>query len=143
MGLFGNLFGAKDPGYPALDPAAPAAAQLDNVRPVLETLAEKVNQPLEIIPASEGAFVYIGKPPKKFGLAWVEDGTLKNFKTLTDEHGVTPKELNSINIKLQTAYERHQDQPRYTAEIAGQNMVVIPSANFEQDIKEIIKLATN
>jgi hypothetical protein len=143
MGMFGNLFGGKATDYPALDPTTPAAAQLDGIRASLETLADKVHQSMEIIPAEQGAFVYIGKPPKNFGIAWVENGEVKNFKTLTEEHGVTQQELTALNNKLRAAYERHSDDPRYTMDVGGRKMVVIPSEGFEEDVKGIISTATH
>jgi hypothetical protein len=85
MGILGKLFSGKQ-DYPSLDSSDPAAMQLESVRPPLEKLAAETNDPLEVVPAEDSVYVFIGKPPKKFGIAWIEDGDkIVNFKSLVDE----------------------------------------------------------
>jgi hypothetical protein len=73
MSLFGNLFSSK-PDYPAIDPASTAASRIAEVKAQLGELAGQVKDPLEVVPAEHAAYVFIGKPPKRFGLAWIHDG---------------------------------------------------------------------
>jgi hypothetical protein len=52
----------------------------------LEKLAEKTNDPLEIVPTENSAYIFVGKPPKKFGALWIENGDkIVNFRSLADE----------------------------------------------------------
>ena len=84
MGFIGKLFGGGKK-YPTLAPDTSAAKNLESMRDTLEKLTEKVNDPMEVIPADDSAFVFIGNPPKNFGMAWVEEGEVHNFKTLSDK----------------------------------------------------------
>ena len=84
MGFFKNVFsGQKE--YPELDAASPAARQLEPLRSTLEKLAREVGDPLEVVPCPHGAFVFIGKPPKRFGAAWVREDKVTNLKDLATE----------------------------------------------------------
>ena len=75
MGMFDKWFGGA-PDYPPLPADNEARAKLDEVMAPLEELAEKVHDHLEVVPAEHEAYVYLGKPPKRFGIAWVHDGKL-------------------------------------------------------------------
>jgi hypothetical protein len=136
MSLFSDLFHSK-PHYPPLEPGAPVTEKLNKVRSTIETLASTVKDPLEVVPAGEGAYIYIGKPPKHFGMAWVEKGVVKNFKILAEEQGLKPADLTEMQEKLRVAYERHQSEPRYSASIAGRDIVLIQSPGLEEDVKGI------
>jgi hypothetical protein len=142
MSFINELFRSK-PHYPPLEPDAPAAEKLNRVRTTIETLASSVKDQLEVVPAGEFAFIYIGKPPKDFGMAWVEKGMVKNFKMLAEEKGLNSSDLSNIQEKLRAAYERHQSEPRYSATLAGRDIVVIQSPGLEEDVKGIISQATH
>lgn len=142
MSFLNELFGSK-PHYPPLEPGVPAAEKLNKVRNTIETLASSVKEPMEIVPAGENAYVYIGKPPKHFGMAWVEKGVVKNFKMLAEEKGLTSTELTDLQEKLRVVYERHQSEPRYSTKLAGREIVVIQSPGLEEDVKGIISQATH
>lgn len=136
MSFFNELFQSK-PHYPSLEPDAPAAERFNKVRASIETLASSVKEPLEVVPVEESAYIFIGKPPKRFGMAWIEQGEIKNFKILAEEQGLKQTDLNDMQEKLRDAYERHQDEPRYSVNVAGRDIVLIQSPSFEEDVKEI------
>jgi hypothetical protein len=137
--ILGNLFGSK-PDYPSLDSSAPAAKQLESVRPPLEKLAEETGEPLEVVPADDSVYVFVGKPPKKFGIAWIEDGDkIVNFKTLIDEKGLSPSSVQQLSEKLKTAYIEHQDKPRYVTSISDRDVVVIPSKSLLNNVKGVVE----
>ncbi len=142
MGFFDKMFGGRK-DYPALDPASPVAGQLARMHTQLEELSGKVHKPIEIIPGEEDAFVFIGKPPKDFGIAWIEGDRLVSFKTLVEERGIDPKKLQPLAEKLRAVYEANQDDPRYTARIGGQEVVVTPSDEFRRQVSEVIREATH
>jgi len=79
-----------------------------------------------------------GKPPKKFGLAWIHEGKVSGLNTLIEEHGVTPAEIEKVLEALREAYEKHQDAQHYTASIDKRNVVVTASESLEREVHSII-----
>jgi hypothetical protein len=139
MGILGKLFGGKH-DYPSLDSSTPAAKQLEAARPPLEKLAGETNEPLEVVPAEDSVYVFVGKPPKKFGIAWIEGGQkIVNFKTLVDEKGLSPTSINHLSEELRKAYIAHQDKPRYTTTIKDREVVVIPSKSLLSNVKGVVE----
>ena len=138
MGIFGNLFGGKQ-DYPPLPADTEAMAKLDEMKVQLEELAKKVNDHLEVVPAEHEAYVYLGKPPKRFGIAWIHDGKLSSLNELVGEGHLTQAETQKLIGKLGRAYEHASDAPRYSAELAGKKVVVIPSRGLGEEVHEIIE----
>ena len=99
MGILSKFFG-KDLDYPPLDESSAAAKQLAAIREPLQKLAGEVSDPLEVIPSDGTAYVFVGNPPKKFGLAWIHDGEVSNFKKLVERSGIKPSQLESIVEEL-------------------------------------------
>lgn len=139
MGLINKLFGGGAPEFPPLDSGHYAAGRVDAVRSELETLMGKTKDRLELIPAEHAAYVFIGKPPKKFGLAWIHDGKVSNFKSLVDEKGVTPARLEALVGELQKAYEQSAAADRFIASIGGRDVVVTPSDQLEGAVHQAIR----
>ena len=137
MSLFGSLFSSK-PDYPAIDPSSTAAIRISEVEEQLGELAGRTRDPLEIVPAEHAAYVFIGKPPKNFGLAWIHDGEISGLNTLVEEHGLQPKEMQKVVEQLRTAYERNADVSRFCATVQDREMVVTPSAKLEHEVHDII-----
>ncbi len=137
MGFFDRIRAGKT-AYPALDGTSLAADRIEKIRDQLESLSKRVHKPLEVIPGAEGSYIFIGKPPKDFGVAWIEGSKLHNFKTLVEEDGVNPQELPRISENLRKAYEQNQDDARYTTRIGKKDIVVTPSDEFMAQIREIL-----
>lgn len=137
MGLFGKMFGGE-PSYPELGTDTQAAARLEAIRRNLENLARDVSDPMEVVPAEEGAYVFIGKPPKRFGIAWIEGNEVKSFKSLMAEHDVSAQTLNRVSDELREAYQRHQGENRFQAKVADRQVVVTPSQGLEQEVRDIL-----
>ena len=137
MSLFENLFSSK-PDYPAIDPSSTAASRIAEVRTQLGELAGKTKDPLEVVPAEHAAYVFIGKPPKKFGLAWIHDGKISGLNTLVEEHDLKPIEVEKVVDQLRDAYERNADVNRFTATVQDRDVVVTPSTRLETEVHEII-----
>ena len=139
MGILGKFFGGKH-DYPSLYSSAPAAKQLEAVRPPLEKLADETNDPLEVVPAEDSVYIFVGKPPKKFGIAWIEDGDkIVNFKSLVDEKGLSQDSLQNLSEELRKAYIAHQDKPRYVTKISDREVVVIPSTSLLNNLKSVVE----
>jgi len=139
MAILGKLFGGK-PDYPSLDSSSPAAKQVESVRPPLEKLADETSDPLEIVPAEDSVYVFVGKPPKKFGIAWIEDGDkIVNFKSLVEEKGLSADSLHHLSEELRKTYIEHQDKPRYVTKISNREVVVIPSTSLLNNLKGVVE----
>jgi hypothetical protein len=134
MGLF-----SKKVNYPELSQEHPAAEQIENLKAPLEELVGQVSDPLEIVPADDHGFVFIGKPPKKFGIALLEEGTFKNFVALAKEKGLGDPKILSVIESLGDAYKNNQDSERYKIEVAGKDVVVTPCRELEAQIEQIIQ----
>ena len=138
MGFMDKLFGASKE-YPPLNEDNPAAQRLEALRQPVEKLVSEIKDPLEVIPGDETAFFFIGKPPKKFGVAWVgQDGKVINFKSLVEEKGLSIISLEKLSDRLKQVYIEHQEEPRYLKKIKDKQVVVTPSETLKSDIKKVI-----
>ena len=137
MGMLDKLFGGKN-DYPPLPADNDALARLDKVKPQLEELANRVKDNLEVVPGEQEAFVYLGKPPKRFGIAWLHDGKVDGLNELVAEHKLSQLQVQKLIGALSAAYEHASDAPRYSAEIAGKQVTVIPSTGLGKEVHQII-----
>jgi len=137
MGFLSNLF-SKSPDYPDLDPASSAASQVAAVEGQLDELAGRVKDRIEVIPSDGTAYVFLGKPPKKMGLAWIHEGEISGLNELVKEHGLTQAQIGRIMAELGSAYERSVSADRFTATAHGRPIVVTPSEQLESEVHEII-----
>lgn len=142
MSLFGRMFGGKDQ-HPDLDPNTSAAAQIACIEAHLEKLAKDFREPLEVVPGDEATYVFIGKPPKKFGVAWIEEDEVRNFQTLAKEKGVPPAALQKLGEKLRSAYEQNLDADRFTAHVGSCDITVTPCPDLKDQVEEIINTVTH
>ena len=142
MGFFSKFGGQKD--YPALGSDNTAARQLANMQAALKTLVEEIPDKLEVVPSDDAAYVFIGKPPKRFGMAWIdEDGQIGKLHTLVKDKGVQPSVLQGISEELRVAYEKNQDADRFTAEVGGKSIIVTPCPELKDEVAEIINRVAN
>lgn len=138
MSLFGSLF-SKKPDLPPIDPNSTAASRLDEVESQIDELAHRVRDKLEVVPSEHAAYVFIGRPPKKFGLAWIHDGKISGLNTLVEEHGLAPSQMAKLVDELREAYEHSSDARRYLAKVHDKDVVVTPSPTLEQEVHQIIE----
>jgi len=137
MGLLSKLFGGnKD--YPPIPEDNELKAMLNKLKEPLEDLAHKVKERIEVVPAGQEAFVYLGKPPKTFGIAWIHDGKVSGLKELMENNNLSQSAAAKMVDKLGQAYVHANETPRYSAEVGGKKAVVINSKNLEQEIRQII-----
>ncbi len=142
MGFFDRIFASSD-GYQPLDESSPAADRIERIRDQLESLAKQVHKPLEVVPGEEDSYVFIGKPPKNFGVAWIEGDKLHSLKSLADEQGVKPAELQKISDNLRKIYEENQGNTRFTTKVGSKSIVVTPSEQFRNQVSEVIRQASH
>lgn len=138
MGFLGKLFGGEKEHRPPIDPSSRAAARLERDRAALEEFAHRVHDKLELVPGERATYVFIGKPPDAFGIAWLERGEEHNLKRLVKERGLSAADVQRRSDELRAAWVRSAGEPRFTAEFGGKHVVVTPSATLEREIVEII-----
>lgn len=141
MGMFDRLFGHK-PDYPPLPPSSPDRAHLEAVRAPLDELAHRVSDPLEVVAAEDEAFVFLGKPPKRFGIAWLHDGKVVGVKEMVAEGHLSQADAGRMISEIGDAYQAAGNAPRYVAEIGGREVVVISSDDLEHRVHEIVEATT-
>lgn len=140
MGFLSNILGGKSK-YPDLPADDPLVKQVEQIKEPLQTLMEKIKDPLEIVPAEDHTYVFIGKPPKRFGVAWIKQGEVNNFNLIAKEKGIDPAAMQDISAKLGSAYEQYDDIQRYTTNIGDRDVVVTPSKELTKKVDEIIDRA--
>jgi hypothetical protein len=138
MGMLDRWFGGKN-DYPPLPADNAAKATIEEVKPELEKLAGKVRDHLEVVPGEHEAYVYLGKPPKHFGIAWLHDGKVDGLKELVDQHKLSQSQVETLVSALGEAYEHASDAPRYSTEVAGRRVTIIPSDGLGKEVHEIIE----
>lgn len=138
MGIVDKLFG-KDKEHPPLDADSQAAKRLEELREPLESVIKDVSEPVEVVISEGSLYAFIGKPPKKFGLAWIHDGKVSNMKALVEEKNLSPIKLEKLVDQLREAYKRSEDAPRYTATVADEQIVVTPSEELGREVHKLIR----
>ena len=137
MGIIAGLFGRKA-ARPPLDPASAAAAGIAAQAALLEPFVRKVHVPLELVPAAAAVYLYLGKPPGDFGMAWFEGGREHSFTTLKEKEGVSQGRIQALAARLGAAYRKHGGAERCVVTIAGKEVLVNPSEPLAAAIRKAI-----
>ena len=58
-----------------------------------------------------------------------------------DEHKLSQPQVQALIGKLSEAYEHASEAPRYSAEVAGKKVTVIPSRGLGKEVHQIIESA--
>ena len=136
MGFMDRFFGG--PKYPELDPSSDTAHRLEKLGDPLKSLAHDINDKLEVVMGESGTFVFVGKPPKEFGVMWIEDGKMRNFKDFAEQNHLDSKKLNALIERMKLSYTRHSDEERFSTKVADKEIVIHPSDHFEREMEKII-----
>lgn len=124
--------------YPELGSDSPIAEQVHGFDESIKSLMNQVSDPLEVVPADDHAYVFIGKPPKKFGVAAIEEGQVQSFLTVAREKGLDQATIQKLNEQLREAYMHNMDAQRYKTRVAGKEVVVTPCEQLDQEVKKIM-----
>ena len=138
MGFF-----SKKLNYPELDADNPASEKIHEFEGPLQDLMGQVSDTLEVVPADDHAYVFIGKPPKKFGVALIEDGSVQSFIAAAKEKGLDQAKIQKMNEQFREAYMHNLDAQRYKTNVAGKEVVVTPCVQLEQEVKQIVSSMTS
>ena len=140
MGIFRRLF-SSGPDYPLMNPRDPAARRVTKILRPLESLAQSVPENLELVPGVQKSYVFVGKPPKRFGLAWIENGKVHRFREEARKKGVAPERIAALGREVRQAYEESRGDDRYRVTVAGRRIIVTPSRQLELSVEKIVAKA--
>ncbi len=141
MGFFDKLMG-KDQEHPALDAASPAARRIEKHRAMIEPFFKRVNEKFEVIPMDDAVYVFVGKPPSAFGVAWFNNGKEHNLKSFMAEHGLPAPKIQLLSDELRDVYVKFQSAERFSSTIGGKKVTVTPSDAFGAETARVIKEAS-
>jgi hypothetical protein len=138
MGFLDSVLGKKE-SLPALDPQSTAAQVVGQHQEKLEELAKRARARIEAIPTDESLYVYVGKPPKTFGVVWYKDGQEYNFVSFTKERGLSPARVEELSDELRELYRAHESEARYIYSLgSGGDVVVTPVPSLGEKIEQVI-----
>jgi len=139
MGILDTLFGNKETHYPPLDSHSEAADQFRDIEPELRAFVETIDENVEVVPAPDESYIFFGKPPKVFGLAWIRDGKLKNLSEVVEEKKVPPYRAEALADLLRAAYKQSKGDERYSTQLGDRTVVVTPSDGLRRSVHEIVE----
>jgi hypothetical protein len=142
MGFFSKILGSGKE-YPPLESGHPATERMRQAQASLDQLATEIPDPLEVVPAEKGIYVFAGKPPTKFGMFWIQGNEIHNFKTLSKAKGLSSLDLRPIVEQLRDVYKKHQEEERFSYGAAGRSIIVTPSQNLGAGVEKIIQQAAS
>jgi len=130
MGLLDSMFGPK---HPPLDPSSSAATTIAACSP-LTSFAAGIRDRLEIVAGPSTIFVFMGRPPKEFGLVWFDQESRHDFRSDMEQGLLSRDEATRIVGGLTPLYLSHADAPRYSHEIGGTRVTVIDAPALHADL---------
>jgi hypothetical protein len=139
MGLFSSVFGGKKDEHRPLEPDSVAGRRIAQRQGEIEAFVSKVKDRLELIPAQDATYVFIGKPPDAFGVAWLSQGREQSMKTLMKERGLSAASVQILSDQLREIYRAHTHEERYQTEIAGKTVIVMPSEQLASDVHRVVE----
>ena len=143
MGFFDRLRSGQQK-FPALDPQSESFRRFNELGDQVGTIVREVPDPLEVVMGDHGtAVVFIGKPPKRFGVMLIENNQVKNLKDMATEKGLSPEKMSALIDQMRKAYERHMDEGRFSTQVADRQVVVHPSEQFENEMEQILQTVSH
>lgn len=143
MGLFSSIFNRK-PQYAPLPGDSAAALKLDLLHEPLTSFAGKTKDDLEVVPAEQEVFIFVGSPPKRFGIVWLDkSGEINNFKTLASEKGLSQSRLEKMVDEISQAYRANATAPRFATNLGGRVVTVTPSSDLAARVSKVIGAAAD
>ncbi|MDX1595253.1 MAG: hypothetical protein R3298_13480 [Gammaproteobacteria bacterium] len=136
--MLSRIFG-KTPDYPPLPVGSPLGARIHDLNDYLSALADRVRQPLEVLPLPNAAYVFTGDPPRKFDLAWVRDGEIGSLRALVEQKGVPQEAVEAAVVQLEAAYRARHDAERYTADLGEDRVVVTDSPELVAEVDAVVR----
>ncbi|MCB1008595.1 MAG: hypothetical protein KDB94_06850 [Acidobacteria bacterium] len=141
MGLLDRLFGGSEPQHPPLEAGTPLAARLDTFSGELEQLAGSVRDTLEAVPEREALFVFVGHPPKGFGVVRYGPEGESNLIQVMREAKLPPTRVQEVSDQARQAYVAHQEAPRFALQVGKRAVTVIDSEPLGEKLDAVFTAA--
>lgn len=138
MGLFNGMFGPK---HPDLDSQSDAASQIANQGHELEAFVSAANDRMEAIPGEGPLYVFVGKPPKAFGLVWFDGDGRHDVRSMMESNAMTRDAASQLVQELPVMYSRYSEEGRFAHKIGSKSVVVTPSAAFYAELQQAVTRA--
>lgn len=140
MGFLDKLFGGHAQ-YPPLEPGSGPAEKLGPFVEKLESIAGSVRDPLEAVPKDDELFVFVGNPPKGFGVFRLAGETEENLIEIMRSNNLAASKIQSVSDKARVAYVEHQEAPRFTHQVGKRAITVIDSTPLAEKLDEVFEAA--
>jgi len=140
MGFLDKLFGGGEQ-YPPLEPGSEPAEKLDHFTGELESLADSMRDPMYAVPKDDELFVFVGKPPKAFGVFRCTEDGQENLVEIMREHKAGMAKMQAVSDQARKAYVEYEEAPRFTHEIGKRKVTVIDSEPLAEKLDEVFEAA--
>lgn len=138
MGFLGKLMGKAD-NLPSINPDVPEHRMMESFKKHIKVLLENVEDPIEVLPYEDKAYVFVGKPPKQFGFMWMDDKYINNLKGVVKEKGMSMADLGRISEDIRTVYTNNRDMlKKYSWKVDNAQVIIISSDTLGQGLKRIV-----
>ncbi|PKQ29579.1 MAG: hypothetical protein CVT60_04715 [Actinobacteria bacterium HGW-Actinobacteria-10] len=138
MGLFNSMFGSK---HPDLDSKSDAASQIARQGHALEAFVSSANDRMEAIPGDGPLYVFVGRPPKAFGLVWFDGDGRHDVRSMVESKAMTRDAASQLAQELPVIYSRYSEEGRFAHKIGSTSIVVTPSAAFYAELQQAVTQA--
>lgn len=129
----------RSPAYPEIDNSVPEYNTVQSYKKHLKKFVETVTSDMEVLPFDDKLFVFIGNPPRNFGLAWIKNTYVYNLKGVVKEKGLSPSKFQKISDDLRDAYERHMGSlNKYSLPLPNTQVVISSSRALGEEISPIV-----
>jgi len=141
MGFLDRLFGGSAPQHPPVEPGTPLAARLDTFSGELEQLVGNVRDAIEAVPERDALFVFVGHPPKGFGVVRYGADGEANLIQVMREAKLPPMRVQEVSDQARRAYVAHQEAPRFALQVGKRAITVIDSEPLGAKLDEVFAAA--
>jgi hypothetical protein len=138
MGILGGLFGTKHEPLPDHDLAA---RRIEAGGEAFEAFVASANDTMEVVSGDGPLYVFVGRPPKAFGVVWFEDGARCDVRSMMERGVMSRDSAASLVSELTRIYVSHSDETRYSYKVNGHGITVTPSEALYADVNGAVQRA--
>lgn len=136
MGILDGLFGPKHPPLPETNPAV---LRLGDAGEEFEAFVAKANDKLEVVTGDGPLYLFVGRPPKAFGVVWFEGGERHAVRSMMEAGTLSAQAAGQLARAFGDIYSSHSTDERYSYTIAGQAVTVAPSPEFHNELSQAVE----
>jgi len=101
-----------------------------------------VKDPLEVIPGADTSYVFIGKPPRKYGMAFIQNGQVMNLQSFAQKRKLSETDVAKLSNRLTDVYSQNSASERFSTRIGDRPVVVNPSDSLKQALDVLLGAST-